>query len=171
MRKSGVGKKPLAKGFKGLKIEPKSGSERTIRPSAFGSEDSTETTNVEMSIVEAQGDRILGQGEKDTGKPLVIPAKENTDWMKRTLREEAIDELVGNSSSSTSRRVIPTNLNEDDLDDVDDDAYDRVPIEEFGAAMLRGMGWKGDDGGKSSVEDSKPRPSLLGLGATPLRKD
>ncbi|KAJ2451414.1 hypothetical protein EV183_003640 [Coemansia sp. RSA 2336] len=161
---------PLAKGFKGLKIEPKAGSERPIRPSAFESEDSTDTTNVEMAIVEAQGDRILGQGEKDPSKLLVIPAKENTDWMKRTLREEAIDELVGNGSSSASRRVIPTGLNEDDLDDVDDDAYDRVPIEEFGAAMLRGMGWKGDDS-KPSTEDTKPRPSLLGLGATPLRKD
>ncbi|KAJ2848653.1 hypothetical protein IWW36_003168 [Coemansia brasiliensis] len=145
MRKSGVSKKPLTKGFKGLKIEPKPGSERTDRPNAFGPEDSTDTTNVEMSIVEAQGDRILGQGEKDTSKPLVIPAKENTDWMKRTLREEAIDELTGNSNISSSRRVIPINISEDDLDDVDDDTYERVPIEEFGAAMLRGMGWKGED--------------------------
>ncbi|KAI0005727.1 DExH-box splicing factor binding site-domain-containing protein [Xylariaceae sp. FL0662B] len=42
--------------------------------------------------------------------------------------------------------------------------YDSIPDGEFGAAMLRGMGWKGDD------RDSKPkevrrRPHLMGLGS------
>lgn len=55
------------------------------------------------------------------------------------------------------------------------DAYKRVPVEEFGAALLRGMGWKGD----SSNQDQKTekdredassglvqkRPAFLGLGA------
>ncbi|KAJ3298003.1 hypothetical protein HK104_011298 [Borealophlyctis nickersoniae] len=51
--------------------------------------------------------------------------------------------------------------------------YERVPIEEFGQALLRGMGWEtGKPVGKNPnglVEPimNKPRPHLLGLGATP----
>ena len=49
--------------------------------------------------------------------------------------------------------------------------YTAVPIEEFGAALLRGMGWKeGDVVGKRKDQTSKPRvverrPALLGIGA------
>ena len=51
------------------------------------------------------------------------------------------------------------------------DDYATVPIEEFGAALLRGMGWKeGDVVGKRKDRVVKPRvlerrPQLLGLGA------
>ncbi len=61
---------------------------------------------------------------------------------------------------------------------VDSSAYVSVPIAEFGAAMLRGMGWKGSNDGtnNNSSNNSKknldttitPRPHRLGLGATPL---
>ena len=55
------------------------------------------------------------------------------------------------------------------------DAYKAVPIEEFGAAMLRGMGWTGpslDEAEKDSKHISMkdvvvPRENRLGLGATP----
>ena len=53
-------------------------------------------------------------------------------------------------------------------DEADDEAYDRVPISEFGAALLRGMGWTA--GGESSSKAPPPpamRPHRLGLGATP----
>ncbi|KAL3661672.1 hypothetical protein V7S43_013431 [Phytophthora oleae] len=50
--------------------------------------------------------------------------------------------------------------------DVHSDVYDSVPVEAFGAALLRGMGWKGgvdpDDVGVAP----QPRHKLLGLGAT-----
>ena len=52
--------------------------------------------------------------------------------------------------------------------------YKAVPISEFGAAMLRGMGWSGgnnnDRNGKNKKNNdptTMPRPSRLGLGATP----
>ena len=62
---------------------------------------------------------------------------------------------------------------------VDSQAYVNVPIAEFGAAMLRGMGWKNNDSGsnenrnqsdkKSNNEEGfNPRPHRLGLGATAL---
>jgi len=58
--------------------------------------------------------------------------------------------------------------------------YERIPIEEFGAAMLRGMGWeKGKAVGRNRNKNNAmvepiefiPRPSLLGLGAQPVPID
>ena len=52
---------------------------------------------------------------------------------------------------------------------VDSESYVAVPISEFGAAMLRGMGWTGeDDNKKKTTENIVPRPHRLGLGATKL---
>lgn len=49
-----------------------------------------------------------------------------------------------------------------------DDAYDRVPIADFGAALLRGMGWQGEETAADQADTTKlPRPHRLGLGAVP----
>jgi hypothetical protein len=50
------------------------------------------------------------------------------------------------------------------------EAYEATPIEGFGAALLRGMGWKdGEEIGKNGVaakpKEIKRRPALLGIGA------
>jgi len=62
--------------------------------------------------------------------------------------------------------------------DPHDDAFDKVPIEEFGMAMLRGMGYREDVGvGKGdNARTVQPyllegRPALLGLGAKPKPGD
>jgi G patch domain and KOW motifs-containing protein len=68
--------------------------------------------------------------------------------------------------------MLPTELTETD------DAYDRVPIADFGAALLRGMGWQDDESDAKNNKKSKrndkdneptalPRPHRLGLGAMP----
>ena len=56
---------------------------------------------------------------------------------------------------------------------VDSASYRQVPISDFGAAMLRGMGWTGHvTAGEGGDEMSTlPRPSRLGLGATPKLLD
>ncbi|KAM3069194.1 hypothetical protein ACMFMG_010713 [Clarireedia jacksonii] len=46
--------------------------------------------------------------------------------------------------------------------------YERVPVEEFGAALLRGMGWDGKER-KSGGKEVKRRQNLLGLGAKELK--
>ncbi|OMJ11734.1 Pre-mRNA-splicing factor SPP2 [Smittium culicis] len=50
--------------------------------------------------------------------------------------------------------------------------YEKVPVEDFGAALLRGMGWDEDEEpetkkAKNKHLSSAMRPNLLGLGATP----
>lgn len=55
--------------------------------------------------------------------------------------------------------------------DVKSDAYKLVPIEEFGAAMLRGMGWSGPGKEETDLVNKtasvQPRHHRLGLGAQP----
>jgi G patch domain/KOW motif-containing protein len=60
-------------------------------------------------------------------------------------------------------------------EDVEQTAYEEMPVEEFGKALLRGMGWKEGEGiGKSNKVDAPviqyiPRPERLGLGAAPKK--
>ncbi|KAJ2805366.1 hypothetical protein H4R20_002120 [Coemansia guatemalensis] len=184
-------------GFSGFKISAASRSTTPAisKPSAFEDETNKKSSRpgigVEMAIVDAQdGNVIFGQGEKEAQAPLVIPAKRNVDRVERSkaaqvaqpddsLRQLAISELTGgNAESEKPPRVIQSKSQADreqrayedeisDYSDVSEDAYERVPVEEFGAAMLRGMGWKDDNNGKPVTADiaEQPRPSLLGLGA------
>ncbi|CEG35994.1 uncharacterized protein PHALS_00316 [Plasmopara halstedii] len=50
--------------------------------------------------------------------------------------------------------------------DVHSDVYESIPIEEFGAALLRGMGWTGNVNADDVGLTPQPRHKLLGLGAT-----
>ncbi|KAI9230581.1 MAG: DExH-box splicing factor binding site-domain-containing protein [Piptocephalis tieghemiana] len=60
-------------------------------------------------------------------------------------------------------------------DEPDEASYNSVPIDAFGEALLRGMGWKGEKiqskyggrGGGPDPADPTPRPMFLGLGAKP----
>mmetsp|Transcript_42722 Transcript_42722/g.91632 ORF Transcript_42722/g.91632 Transcript_42722/m.91632 type:complete len:245 (-) Transcript_42722:99-833(-) len=48
------------------------------------------------------------------------------------------------------------------------DMFDNIPVEGFGEALLRGMGFDPDKHKTKAVWNDKPRDSNLGLGATPL---
>ena len=122
---------------------------------------------------------------------------ETTTVVAKTEDEEAIDALIGNDHR-TSTLVLPAvggdqepggtansrfsyiTLNEDESfrsdvasrpDSATLEDYANIPVEEFGAALLRGMGWKeGDIVGKRKDQIIKAktverRPALLGIGA------
>ncbi len=89
--------------------------------------------------------------------------------------------IIKQENESTSEHYSETMKYQRDLKHRADDlsvhsqSYVNVPIAEFGAAMLRGMGWKGQSNKNNEKEkdgnNSKtfnPRPHRLGLGATPL---
>jgi len=90
--------------------------------------------------------------------------------------------LAGNDGEGSGPQIdiIPTPASEADAykQDVDElpesatlDDYNRIPVSQFGAAMLRGMGWKEGTAAsrkrKGIVEPYVPeaRPALLGIGA------
>ncbi|TPX35375.1 hypothetical protein SmJEL517_g02363 [Synchytrium microbalum] len=113
-----------------------------------------------------------------------------------TEDERAIAALISEARGETTSNKIITSLpilaenavpGLDDLQDETDkyrhdvalrpdeptlDEYDKVPVDQIGAAMLRGMGWKEGEGlGKNKTVVtpilSARRPALLGLGAKP----
>lgn len=90
---------------------------------------------------------------------------------ERTADERAMDALLGIEQESSL--VVPA-MTEDDAFHQDSrnapdgptlDDYARVPVEEYGAAMLRGMGWKG--GKSKATKIPERRPAMLGVGAKP----
>ncbi|KAK4546066.1 hypothetical protein LTR36_002203 [Oleoguttula mirabilis] len=96
----------------------------------------------------------------------------------KTDDELAMDALLG---KTTKQDLVLPAMNEEqafeqdfrtapDMASLDD--YVRVPVEQFGAALLRGMGWKDGEGiglnrGRKVEKTKVPerRPALLGIGA------
>ena len=118
-----------------------------------------------------KGERNGALSEPATAET-VQPAPKTDDQL-------ALEALLGEKPKSTL--VLPAVVTEEqafkrDYDSAPDMAtleeYEAVPVEEFGAAFLRGMGWKDGEqiGRRRAEQTSKPRllerrPALLGIGA------
>jgi len=105
---------------------------------------------------------------------------EDEDEDKRALRA-ILAGANGEAHDGPAIDVIPMSVSEAEAykQDVEElpnpatmDDYERVPVSQFGAALLRGMGWKEGTAatrqpGKGLVEPYLPaaRPALLGIGA------
>ncbi|KAG5973694.1 hypothetical protein E4U58_004531 [Claviceps cyperi] len=88
--------------------------------------------------------------------------------------EEAMNALLGKKTDPERRIPAPS---EDEVYKRDAAAagaastledYEAMPVEEFGAALLRGMGWNGEPTGPK-VKEVRRRPNRLGLGAEELK--
>jgi len=128
-----------------------------------------------------------GDGDNESlGKKVKIDGN-SAKGVAESLEDLAIKELLGQPSATNGdedkplllQNQVPNGYEEDDNLDVSLrpdqptlEDYDAIPIEEFGMAMLRGMGWKKEEGiglkNKKHVEMIEPhlRPKGLGLGAT-----
>ena len=129
-------------------------------PAQQEQEDDQETADA----VRALEEQATGGGSKATaagaGNRRIIPSNSSTSGQNNERQQET-------QQYHKDLAALPEELSETA------DAYQTVPIAEFGAALLRGMGWKGgddDDGvdNASKKDDSvMPRPHRLGLGAIP----
>jgi hypothetical protein len=149
------------------------------RPGQFG------LSFVKTTVPDNEGDVTMADSETGTGDATNVP---------KTVEEEAIEALIGNAAKK-STLILPgpssspeasgllqtrTAIDDDGLfrsdvasrpDSAKLEDYAAVPVEEFGAALLRGMGWKeGDVVGKrkgviSKARVAERRPALLGIGA------
>ena len=119
---------------------------------------------------EADAVTIQGMAEEDNSRGNNKRVIESTDDTFQHIQQQR--ENSDQQHSHTDFDELPPDIS------VKSQVYKTVPISEFGAAMLRGMGWSGDHGGKNSRGNAKndntkndltvmPRPSRLGLGATP----
>ena len=121
--------------------------------------DAKEAVKVEQKVrtVDEEALEALLEGKKKSD--LILPAIRNGDDFEKRFTGEA-------SEDNDFKADIASRPDSASLDD-----YAAVPIEEFGAALLRGMGWKeGDTVGKKKEQSNKPRiverrPALLGIGA------
>lgn len=114
-----------------------------------------------------------------------VKEEEEEDVKPRTLDEEALAAVLAGETPAASARgeaelVIQSAADanvfseeqalERDLNALPSEStledYDAVPVEAFGAAMLRGMGY--DPSNDTPMHVPKPRPALLGIGATAL---
>ncbi|TAQ87871.1 hypothetical protein B7494_g3830 [Chlorociboria aeruginascens] len=128
------------------------------------------TENKEIKVEQAQEakkeqtdddralDALMGLDTRPKGPDLVIPISSNlTNGISNSIINEA----------DAYRLAIAAAPDVSTLED-----YERVPVEEFGAALLRGMGWKGEGKESNTVErrkEVKRRQNLLGLGAKELK--
>jgi hypothetical protein len=131
-----------------------------------------------LTVVEKKTEEMNLEGEDMMEATPIVEVEKPKE---KTEDETAMDALLGNK---TSTKTIP--LNEDealhrDLADAQDaptfEEYMAIPVSDFGAACLRGMGWK--DTETLDTADDKPaanilkpkiherRPALLGVGAKP----
>lgn len=95
---------------------------------------------------------------------------------KETKKKPRLIHLIAETNRKNSRRTSNSNkLNLDEFpDEAGTDEYEKIPVEEYGPALLRGMGWvEGESLGTSGSVLAKPvefkkRPDKLGLGAEPM---
>ena len=115
-------------------------------------------------------------GTADIAEPMDVDPQDNLTEAQR-LEKEALESLLNGKHTDTERKI-PAITDEEalqnDLQDAPDepslDAYEATPIEGFGLAMLRGMGWKDSDGesrknGAKAPNEVKRRPAIIGIGA------
>ncbi|KFH62389.1 hypothetical protein MVEG_11598 [Podila verticillata NRRL 6337] len=115
--------------------------------------------------------------EQVTIEETTVTEKEET--IEELAARKIIEDLNGHDGTEARKLVLEgqENIHADDveafqknLEELPNEAtledYEKVPVEEFGAALLRGMGWNGDAKGSEAIEFNR-RPALLGLGARP----
>jgi hypothetical protein len=126
-----------------------------------------------LTFVEKKDEQING-AEQTAPEPMEVENDNLTE--EQRLEKKALDALI--SGKSTDEDLVIPVVTEDealhnDLDNAPEaptlEAYEAQPIEGFGAALLRGMGWKDGDAlgknGKVVSQKVKRRPALLGIGA------
>ncbi|RCH77491.1 hypothetical protein CU098_002333, partial [Rhizopus stolonifer] len=112
--------------------------------------------------------------------------------VQKTLEERAMEAIIKESlgedeeEDSGPKKVIPMNetiVFREDVENRPDETsmedYENIPVDEFGAALLRGLGWSEGEGiGRNRKNSPAPPPppvkqreALLGLGAKPEEVD
>ncbi|KAG2456138.1 GPKOW protein, partial [Polypterus senegalus] len=117
-------------------------------------------------VTEVEGRQIVSTKPTEKPKELIIPLIHKNRWYKEDAANKA--EPKQNSEKPKEDDAVVSQAVKELIEEND---YDSVPIEAFGLAMLKGMGWKEGEGvGKTFKEVIKPvelqyRPKGLGLGA------
>jgi len=177
--------------FKGFQL--KNNNKRKLVESKAGDADEKDD-GVEFKKIEIVGsfESTISEVEKKQVLVIPLPVTDDITTISKTLQSgvEADGSGVGNEESTNEQKKggkytsilmanVDPNLDDGDrfksdilrrADDVDfkSEMYKKIPIEEFGAAMLRGMGWKDPEKQEKETESdykTLARDPRLGLGA------
>jgi hypothetical protein len=108
--------------------------------------------------------------EQEGIRPPPSPRDADQDAIDALLgkRKPAQDLVIQDSATSAKSRFSEQDAFRRSIQEAAEvstiDEYSEIPEGEFGAAMLRGMGWKGEELG-SKPKEVKRRPHLMGLGS------
>ena len=112
----------------------------------------TETLSLEQQALRA----VLESGNENSSSSRDMTIDLQTDTLNLFDRPQGPGD-----ETDAFRQDILTRPEESTMED-----YSSVPIESFGAALLRGMGWNPGSGPNPKVHEPKRRPAGLGLGAS-----
>jgi hypothetical protein len=152
----------------------------SLAPSREGDIDHVAEERKDADMPDADGDAPTPQKPEPIGQDelalqaLISESQGNNDRKRSDLVIESSSKGEGRYDETSSFRTdVATRPDQASLD-----AYNAVPVEEFGAALLRGMGWKEGqtlgrgryDGSSSTAAAAKAsvperRPGFLGIGA------
>lgn len=161
---------------------------------ALAVEDKAENVKTTIDAFDAKVGALVGDKSMSHRPKLVIkPLNQSTKLRRKSkeeersmsdskeqnqLREAARSLLMEEKLNSDTSLVIPMDLTQETSEISNLGAentqkdYDDVPVGEFGAALLRGMGWKGPDKTASSIHTKhRQRGTVLGIGAKSIHKD
>jgi hypothetical protein len=130
-----------------------------------GNEDSIETRAMKALLMDQQGeekksDLVIAMNE-DTLDLRNMPVDETDAFRRDVVTRPTEVSGLSCSISAVRQQLIEDVFLQSTLDD-----YAATPIEAFGEALLRGMGWKPNSGQGPQIHVPKRRPDGLGLGAT-----
>jgi len=137
-----------------------------------------EVKELKLTEVENEEQRELSLMEEAAKEIMEETARELNEWEGRTDkgRLDQLPTVIANAAPSSFENDehldVSLRAEASTLED-----YESVPIEQYGLAMLRGMGWKPGEGiggyKKEVVQifDPQSRPKGLGLGATRPKND
>ncbi len=136
-------------------------SPRRIEISTFHSENSSE-----LSVI-SQSNANLSDGEIRDALVISLPKKSSEDDERKPLLHNISLFETGGQINDSLRFKMDVTSRPDELK-VSSDAYVAVPVEKFGEAMLRGMGWIAPTTQQNDTTKDMPlvaREPRLGLGA------
>lgn len=116
---------------------------------------------------------LYGSSTVNNENSMIIEQRTTKLDKKQPLLLAGVRSEVQNAQNEDERFKLDLNYRASDLD-VKSSAYESVPVEQFGAALLRGMGWNGQETTTTTKKDGdkiEVRPGRLGLGATPRPPD
>lgn len=143
---------------------PKTVPKPTVSAGRSNGQPKTEVINLEETIEDIAKRELIADANRDNEEWDNRGSKSNTKVIPIFLENAVPGGIEGEDNFDVSARA----------DDPTAEDYERVPVQEFGLAMLRGMGWKPEaSDGKKFVAPIEVviRPKGLGLGAeVPMKK-